>query len=283
MASVRVGLALFALGLPGCDTLVDQSYRGVPLDTVRTTVANETGVPLRHPRAAAFWAHGLQDGAEDLVEQVSTSQPARDGANYTLNLFEEPSPMLAWDPTRPDERDFALGRIMVYEDLNQNARRDPNEPWAGGLGPYALVYASRRLPARVGPARIDVEPGLHMVFAPLPCRPDVPPTSPQCDVPLGAPCHEPSECGAGQCVDRFIVPWPGGFCMVDAKQGCVPAEGALIYGGPGGPYYSLACQTDDDCGRETPYRCDPAQGACMPFNLPRVALGSVPFAPFCGQ
>lgn len=84
-------------------------------------------------------------------------------------------------------------------------------------------------------------------------------------------------------MDRFNFPWPQGACLVNQSSGCVPEHGALLRGGPGGPYFAQACDGDQDCGRDAPYRCDPLQGACVPYNVPRVALGVISFPPFCGR
>jgi hypothetical protein len=282
----RALLAFPLLAALGCDALVDQTYRGTPLDSERFVVANESGREATHPRAAVFWADSMAaTSLDEMHEQTSSSQPVRDGESYVLNIFEQPSTLVPWLRDDPDGPKFAIGRLAVYDDLNRNARRDDDEPMVGGLGPYGVIYAPSDLPAEGGYGRRDVPVGLHVAWLPLPCKPDPAPNSDTCDVPIGRACSGPMQdapCGPGVCVDRFNFPWPGGACLVEQKRGCIPAAGALLNGGPGGPYFAQACQDDTECDRGTPYRCDPLAGACVPFNVPRISLGDIPFAAFCG-
>jgi len=281
---VAAWIGAFA-GIACGDALVDESFRGKPIASFEGNVINEGGT-VKHPRLAFFWAPSLDKSLpDDLEEQVSTSQTFAIGDTVTVNMFEEPTTTFAWDATDPKGAQVSIGRVLIYDDENQNGRHDAKESWAGGLNPYAVVYAPSTLVAGKGLSRLEVPKGLHVSWLPLPCKADPPVRGTgECGVPLGAACLREDDgfCGTGVCSDRFMFPWPEGACLLAGSMGsCVPKDGALLVG-QGQAFFARACKTDDDCDRGYPYRCDPLQGACVPFNPPLVSLkDSMGFMPFC--
>lgn len=289
MASLSSSRVL-ALGLSvvGCgDSLVDDSFKGTPIASFQGTVVYDDLTP-KHPRAAAFWAPSLEERTlESFLEQVSTSQAIKSGISLTINLFEEPKPLLRWDASDESSPLFGAGRVLAYDDENDNERKDPDEPWLGGMLPFAILYAPQTLPAFKGPSRLDVQAGLHVTWLPWPCEADPEPTGDgDCGTPIGGRCSNPNApadaCQDGMCVDRFLFPWPGGACLVPVEpDGCVP-EGGVRLLGQGEAYFARACAATEECMREAPYRCDPVQGACVPFDPPRINVSVRPVAPgFC--
>lgn len=289
MASLMRGHVLaFGIGLLGCgDSLVDEEFKGMPIASFQGTVYVEN-VTAKHPRVAAFWAPSLGESSlGTFVEQVSTSQAAVSGSPLTINLFDEPKPLLAWDPNDAQSPRYAAGRVLAYDDLDDNQRKSNDEPWIGGMLPFALLYAPEALPARKGPSRLDVPKGLHTTWLPWPCDNDPEPTGEgDCGTQLAGRCSnpgaKPNACAEGVCVDRFVFPWPGGACLVPIQEdGCVPERGVRLRG-EGKELFTLACTETSQCMREQPYRCDPIQGACVPYDVPRVGVNGRPIpANFC--
>jgi hypothetical protein len=283
-------LTLVLAGLAGCgDAIVDEAYRGEALATFQANSVDGNS-SAKHLRSAVFWSTSRDEtDVSKLKEQVSTSEPVVAGKSVRISLFEQPETLLPWNAAEPDGAHFALGRLLLYDDANDNGRRDANEPVLGGMLPYGLVYAPEDLPAGVGPARIALKKGLHSTWLPLHCEGERPPppglTACQ-PLELFAACKEGMEASAdcgpeGQCIDRFQFPWPEGACLV-SEEVCRPENGRILHGGPDMSFYTKACETDADCGRANPYRCDPLQGACVPYNLPLVEeTENNRFPPFC--
>jgi hypothetical protein len=281
---------MLALALVACgDPLVDEEYRGSALATFQAS-AVEKESDAKHLRAAAFWTKSLDEtDAAKLVEQVSTSQAVVAGKPIRISLFEQPGTLLPWNAAEPEGAQFALGRLLLYDDTNDNGRRDASEPVRGGMLPYALVYAPEDLPAGEGPSHIPLKKGLHSTWLPLDCEGERPPPPglEACEpLELFAACKEgmdaTTDCGAqARCIDRFQFPWPQGACLV-SEDSCLPDDGRILHGGPNMSFFTKACERDADCGRGNPYRCDPLQGACVPYNLPLVDESTDnPFPPFC--
>jgi hypothetical protein len=282
--SARLLSLCLALSLAACgDPLVDENYRGKALASLETNaVMSEKS--FKHPRAAFFWSNTRAGQTVDtLVEQVSTSQAVEIGKPLYMRLFETPDTLLDWSNEGSSEHRVALGRLLIYDDTNNDGRYDESEQIRGGLYPYGLVYAPEDVPAG-GIGRIALARGLHTGWLPFPCSEKPPPRLPPActNAPLGIACKDPpADCGQGTCTDRFMFPWPQGACLVKDSV-CLPEDGVVLHQGRDSSFFVKACSKDADCDRTSPYRCDPLQGACVPYNLPLVDLDNDnPFPPFC--
>jgi hypothetical protein len=265
----------------GCgDPLVDDSYQGKRIASLTCNVIEESA-HYEHARAALFWSSDLTDSTlATLHEARSTSRAISSGSPYQLNLFEPPDEayLFAWDKAHPDGPRAAIGRILVYDDANDNGKKDESEGWAGANFPYALLYAPEPLPGRTGLTREALPVGLHVLFLPLPCGQWLDPLPERAcasDVPLLQACDSDAACQGGTCVTRFLFPWPLGACLVPARaESCDPQDGALLRGGPDMTYWSKSCASDEDCPRGDPYVCDLGAGACMPRDPPLVTIAA---------
>ena len=290
MAALTRSASLLLALLAACgEPLVGDDYQGERIAAFTGSVIEENA-HYAHARAAVFWSSDVADSSvATLHEQASTSRPVSSGGSYQLNLFEPPGDdvMQPWGGESAQEH-AALGRVLVYDDANQNGKKDPAEHWAGALKPYALLYAPSALPARTGLSQEALPAGLHVVLLPLPCGNWMDPAPTRaCDpVPLLQACTSDAQCGAGSCVDRLLFPWPGGACLVPLREdGCEPSDGAILRGGPDMTYWTKRCSSNADCPRGEPYVCDLGAGACMPRNPPLVAIGTADsvehLPPFC--
>lgn len=289
----RALVVLAALSAVTCgDPLVDKSFQGTPLFTLQgQTYGTSYQVQLDNPRVrlALFWnTTGIENNdVEKLIEQPSAGLNTEVPLAFTLNLFEVPSEalMLRYGTAR-----FGIGRLLAYVDANGNSLRDASEAIVGLDGSRFILYAPEKIEGANSPTTGDILPGFHIASLPLPCNgnltpPDV--STGDCGVPnLGGQCHDDKDCGAGVCLTRFLLPWPGGYCVVKdpPPDKCIPA-GSVLARGPMDTkeaYYVHACLTDADCKREFPYVCDLKNAACMPTAMQQIQIGdTLKSQPFC--
>jgi len=293
----RGGLLLGALLGGGCgDPLVDEQYQGQVLFTLRGNVmgaSDEVG-PAGTVRIAVFWSpQGSRTlGTAGLVEQPSASDQATLPFSFTLNLFDPPPAAQIYTP--PDGDPYAIAQLLGYPDRNGNRLRDPDEPIVAASESRALLYAPTELPANRSPTGLLIPAGYHLIFSSIPCGPrplpmPAPPPGPACPVMLGQPCMSDIQCAPGICLHDFLLPWPQGGCALNdpPPTGCGPPSAVRVSQPgpmtmPSPTYWLKACTTDADCGRDFPYQCDLALGACAPTRIFLMQLGDPPMvAPWC--
>jgi hypothetical protein len=287
---------LFLAALAGCGSpLVDQSFRGAPLWSVQGDSERGGTVSDQRHMMALFFSSTLDNlDPEQMSELTASTTPLAVPSAFVLNVFRAPSPHQL-----VQGQSYAVGRVLVYDDLNRDWRREPGEPFVGIEPPTAVVWAATELPVGAGPGHGVVAAGFTSVLEPQPCsfQPPQPTTPDDCGVPLGSGCGSDSDCGTGGlCLKQTKVPWPAGYCIVPdgAPDGCKPGSGAYLYlpryvPSPGmfRGFYGRACVSDGDCSRGNRdvglYSCDPGLKACVPTadGGPIPVGGRVDVEPFC--
>jgi hypothetical protein len=294
VAAVRGALLLLAAVAACGDPLADDRYRGEPLAHLQGDVAPRPEQDdFINLRLALFWmADGPYAGdVERFVEDAAASTDLPAPGPFVLNVFDPP------DSARlVREAGYGVARLLVYRDRNHDGRRDPGEPFLGSVGPEALLFAGRALPAESSPSRRALPAGFHQVMLPLLCneRPPAAMDPGDCGVPLGAACETDGDCGHGVCVKRLPAPVVNGACVLPAgaASGCRPAQAAYLptrwlRGFEG--VYLKACHQDGECLRASDlgkdlYRCDVALGGCVPrLGLHVDVRPDYPLAPVCGD
>jgi hypothetical protein len=271
LAVRHTALALTGLLATACGTpLVDTSYRGVPLLTVRGQVFGSSNVvDVNDPtvRLALFWVAGGLDGGtfDNASEQVDTGVTTQVPAPFVMNIFSMPR---STQLISQSDGKYGIAHVFAYVDANRNGKRDDGEPIVGTEGGHIILAAIDDLTADESPTGTIVTKGLHIVTMPLACVPQTAGVvgGTTCGVPLGQPCMFNADCGEGTCLQTFIQPWPSGGCGLayDPMASCQPT-GAVVIHGPGGmSYWIEACKTDADCKRGFPYVCDLSANACLP-------------------
>jgi hypothetical protein len=265
------------------NSLVDETYSGTPLYTVKGSVvgapeyadAADTGV-----RFALFWSFGGGTGGGEgqLAEQPGTSRRAEYFRSFELNLFDEPDSRYL--TTRPSGARFGVAWLAAYQDENGNGRRDGTEPFIGSSAERVLIRAVDALSARESPTGAALPAGWHLVSTPLDCPqaggsppPSGSSTDPvpdgECGVPLGMDCKDDAPCGAaGMCVKDFLGQWPSGACLIPEppRNGCRQRGSVLMHDfvDPTKGFWLRPCVVSADCGRPEPYQCDQQLRACRP-------------------
>lgn len=291
---VAAAIAWAALA-PGCGKpLVGEDFRGAPFWS--TAVDLSRGGTLddgAHYRLALFSSPTLTTvDPEQMIELAGSSTPVTAPSSVIVNAYALPSA-----GELVGGQDYGVARLLVYDDGNDNSRRDSGEPFVGIDPPGAYVYAPAALAAADTPGQGALDAGFHRVLLPQPCGFVPPPTTAgDCGVPLGNHCNVDSDCGGGLCLKETKMPWPAGYCIVPEPPtaGCRPGAGAFFWS----PIYSLtppglvgfwgrACASDADCARAGDrdaglYSCDLGLQACVPSNGPQVPVGGrLEVEPFC--
>lgn len=303
------GLARLAVGLVatwlGCgDALVDQQYRGkslwqfsggMEIDEAALNGSDQV-------RLALFWNPKGDTGTDptQYVEQLGSGLGAVASAPFQLNMYEYPgSEHIARTPSGLS-RGFAVGRILVYQDNDQNGRYSSGDVFVGVLPNRAFLYVPAELPAWATPTSGVLPAGIYPIALPQRCDVQVTQGSDPgtCGVKLGTSCKQDSGCGTnGVCLRETDVPWPTGYCAVadSASTVCRPSQssyyGVPKYGlTPSGVkgYYLQSCQSDSDCAKSGAgrsaglYICDKGLLACMPNAGGKLPVGTPPaIEPFC--
>lgn len=279
------------LGVVACgDPLLPAGFRGEPILTFQGVVREGRFLPGFDERldAAVVWQVGEDDTptVENWAQQFSAEVRVDFPATFTFNIFDRPR-----DPRLSDhERQYEIGRVIVYADTNDNARFDDGE--LRGLAQVdGLLYTEHELTKDESPTGSSLEPGLQLVRLPLPCAPIEITTSTgavdDCGANLGAPCLTSADCGrVGLCVSDF----PGGLCVLPEGAGCVQIDAApesfLIEDEGPAPIteevFFPGCLVDADCREEDGYECIESILACIPLGPIAIDVG-VEFepAPFC--
>lgn len=289
----------------GCgDPQLSANYRGEPLWTLRgqTTVAGGNFDTSQKIRMALFFS---PEGREVIdtdrwVEHLGSAVALQVPSLWDLNVFEPPGPehMLR----NPDGSDagFAVARLMVYTDLNDDGLHQNGEPFISIAPPIAIYYVRDPLPAATTETVYSLPAGFSQTLVPQPCGyvPPAPTDEGDCGVPLGERCAVDTDCKGGLCLKETKMPWAAGYCIIPdpPPSGCRPAKAAYM-ARPASSLtplaakqgmYLRACQTNGDCRREFDrdqdlYNCDLGLGACRP-RLGSVLMpvgGNFQVEPFC--
>lgn len=252
-------IAIWAL--TSCGSIVDDSYRGVPLLELRGQIFSfDASVPATASyRASVFWSNdGTFDlSATNLVEQPGLAVEVDFPSAFTINVFEPPSGGLT-----QSNLPYRLGFLVIYEDLDGNGKFTEGEV-RGGASDVLIVHADAAVDAADSISERPLQPGYQLVRIPLECH---------CGANLGIACTDNESCGTnGVCIDEIDdLTFPGGFCMVELKQGrCYPKNSFhLEYDdGVGGMRYLAhqTCRVDGECRAAEGYKC--CAGFCLPDGL----------------
>ncbi len=270
--------AAFAVLLLSCgDAMVEPSFRGAPLFEFRGQVQVVSGFDEgEHDiRVGLFW---LPQGPNSLQrtwqEQPSASVRIEFPSTFTIKIFQPPKSEHYYQAHQ------AVARILLYDDLDHDGHWSPDEPLVGDAPDASIAYIEPEA-AEISFAGVGLPTGFSLLRTPIRCFTRVSDRF-QCDLPLGAPCTEHTDCClAEDCSDarvaciteeRAMRSVPGGYCVVlEGSRFCSRLEpqseisGTLGYGitvQGGRRALGLGCRSDDDCRPE--YRCEAAHRVCLP-------------------
>lgn len=278
------------------DTLVDETYSGAPVFTVRGRVVAPSDYVDEEDAEiflAVLWSQGGAERADRLVEQPGTTRRTAFFRSFEMPLFDQPGSEHLY--TTPSGARYAIGRLAGFHDDNGNGRRDASEPFMG-YSQQALLHAPEALPARDSPTGAPLKAGWHIVSTPLMCQSAGPQPAPgpvdpvadgECGVPLGAGCKKDADCGGGVCVTNFLGEWAGGACLIPEPppNGCRQRGSVLLRAPAPNPqaYWIKACTVSEDCERLHPFQCDQQLRGCRPSAETVVDInGREPPRSFCG-
>jgi hypothetical protein len=245
---------VFSLLVSCGDPLVDAEYRGEPLYRFRGIINDyrfEDRGGLENYRASIFWTPNGDTFTPPaaMIEQRTVA---------VANVFPPDVEIIVFNP--PDAETIAtattsylVGMVLLYEDQDRDGRFTDGE-LRGGAPANVLIYANQPLSRELSPTGKELPAGYSLHPTPLPCHAIAPVAAARleenCGVPLGAPCMNSEECGAGVCGD-WVTP---NQCVIDYEASeCVPVQGAYIPAVEvdGMSYaaesWHLACDSDDDC------------------------------------
>ncbi len=286
--------ALTLLGACG-DPVQDGRFSGQPR-AVLVGVIDQPGGRLRtlpdSMRVGLFWLPWGPDvpspsplDTRRLIQQPGVGAPARDADAFRLVLLDEP-PLAA----RP--AGYAVGWVLMYDDVDDDGRRGAEEPFYGphpADGPverqtdWLTVFWS---PAGVGPQdgaplTHGIDGGYQWLRGPLPCAGPFETGDADCAPRLGAACTEDQDCDPGGRCTTVHGAYNRSQCTLE-PAGCRPANGRLVphRENPRGPLEWLwvaACTADGDCPSQT--GCAATSGTCQALGDGRLAAESDPVEP----
>lgn len=278
--------ALTALSGCGGDGLVDLSYRGEPVFSIKGRVDDiaeknpvEVGVELR---VSMFWSPDgtLGAGLDKLVEQRSVAVDVTFPSTFRIDFFDGP------DPAIHPGADWVAGIVGVYLDRNGDGVYTPGHTpseLVGGADLDVVLYVARDVPPDDSPTGRTLPAGFHVTPLPLPCQRSsffgALPDPVACGVDIGAACAVDADCGAsGFCLlDDGTEPYPGGYCTMQVPEdptACQPSwepveiESFDFFAAEGdAPPQSMVfwlrpCEEDAHCRQG--YYCDLLMEGCQP-------------------
>lgn len=266
----HVGPWVAALAMLACGpALVDQEFEGDAVYAHSRLMVREitpgVAAAAHRPRFAMFWnPQGIDGTPEELREQPRTSRPLPTELN-SWTLFEPPEAAL-WATSAGGGR-YAVGRLLAYDDWNEDGLRNPHEPWLGD-SLVGLLYVPDALSAATSPFGRPVPAGAHRVEFPVACGPGPAPHG-DCndEIALGKQCLASEDCGRlGVCMLGRGRIWAHGVCgmVYDPQHACVPAAAALLWAtDTEAAYFLQACKTNADCRYNMNEYCDHGIGGCL--------------------
>jgi len=284
-------ISLLSCGKP----LVDESYRGTPLFEFegQLDVQGRFEPGVHNIRLSIFW---LPDGPATIrqhwVEQSSASVVVDFPSSFAVKVFEPPKPAHYFQSQ-------ALGRLVLYDDLDQNGQYSRDEPIVGEAPNQGLVYTPPDHDEAQSFTTVSFPQGFSLIQYPLRCR-TRPPHSLDagCALLIGAPCQTLDDCckQADECepYGAVCIPensgrqrFPGGYCVArpnsrvctphergrDLGEGMVAARPLSInYVGRILTMFVKRCESSAECRDE--YVCEPAYQVCLPDRPVRLAMNA---------
>lgn len=270
-ARPTAALLTAALLTAGCgEPLRSADYPGEPLAVfvgALTAFGPQPAPPSETLRVAIIWSVG----DEVFIDQPGPDRRVVPGAEVRIVLHAPP-------PAAAREAGYAMGRIIAYDDVDDDGQRGPDEPIYGGPIAPTLFWSPSGLGPDDAPLTLPIAAGYVLVHGWLPCDgPYAVADDPACDpAPLGAKCDGDRACGpGGRCVtDAGPIREAGGACVLADTPGgtCPPAgarrvpfndaEAGLVW------VWGLACTERADCPHQRP--CGAGTGTCLS------PLGAVP-------
>jgi|GEM_PF-3051916 len=268
----------FAAVLACGDGMVDPTYRGRPVFEFRGQVQIESGfADGEHDiRLGIFWMpEGPNTPQSTWIEQPSASVRIDFPSTFTIKLFQPPGALHFYLP------DQAVARILLYDDLDHDGRWTPGEPLVGDAPDTVIAYIGSQANEESHFAGVTLPADFSLLRPPIRCF-ERRVNRFQCDLPLGAPCTDATDCCLAEdcsqarvtCIteERAMRPVPGGYCVAahDSRfcSRLAPDEevtGILGYGitlQETRRVLVRGCTQDSDCRAE--YRCDAAHRVCTP-------------------
>lgn len=247
------GLGLLLLGAACGESLVDTEFEGQAVYThpklrVREYAAYaELKDDVHAPRFAMFWnPDGIHGDPQETVEQPRTSREVPDAID-SWSLFETPGEDVLAE-TEAGGR-YGIGRLRVYDDRNDNKKRDRDEPFIGD-SQAGLLYVPEALDEQRSPFGRPLPAGTYRVEFPVDCGLGTIGDD-DCGVALGKECQNNDDCGDGVCMrehGRRI--WAHGVCgyPYDPEEPCLPKGGA--------PFFTRKSQQDEPGEEDEEDRAD---------------------------
>ena len=219
-------IALSVSAVTSCgEPLTQPSYRGESLFSFTGQIAAQGTFPqAQRIRLSIFWMpDGGQTDPSKWVEQASASVDISFPSAFEVKVFQRP------------ERDAffydqALGRLMLYDDANNNGRKDLEEPFVGSAPNQGVVYTDDPLDFDENQTGVALPGGFALIHYPLRCHTRLDKARDVvCQVPIGAACETSDDCCPdGSDCTRFGVaclnnlvgqhPFPGGYCTARGVQ-----------------------------------------------------------------
>ena len=282
----RVLSLLLCACISGCgDGVTDLSYRGTALFEFegQVQVRGQFARGEHHIRLSIFWLpSGGATAKEDWIEQTSTSVAIDFPSSFRVRIFEPPKASHFYSVA-------AVGRLMLYDDLNKNRQWDKDEPFVGGSEHQGIVYGRHNPEGIFSFLGLNFSTGFNLVHFPLRChsrldqRRDL-----TCRINVGGQCETSDDCclDAFDCAGRFPVcltsldnslNFPGGYCSTrngtpacetterqpaEAEVAARPVAFKLLQIQTAGELVLKTCNEDEQC--RDGYVCEPAYLVCLP-------------------
>ena len=244
----------------------DGAYQGEPLaviDGILDQPANSADPIPETLAVGLLWAGPDPYDLAGRIQQPGVWASLAHTDEFRLIVHDKPPPAAR-------AAGYALGRLVLYTDLDGDRVLDPDEPIRNSSDSLRVVWSPEGLDPAVHPVTLPVPAGLHVIEGHLPC--DQPFTRTRdvedCGVPLGESCNNDRECGEPDnavCGRDEGSRFPEGYCLARlTRNGCRPPHARRVpriyRDGRWRWFWYRACDADADC--PDPLICRPGSGAC---------------------
>jgi len=278
---LRAFLFVFMAGFLSCgDPRMDEHYQGAPLLKYRGQVAYSDIFPdaKYDIRLSVFWCPaGIESDVGFWREQTSTSISIQFPSTFVIELYQPPNDF----HFMTELPDLAMGRILLYDDKNQDGRFSKHDSFVGGADSKAIIYVKNPLALSESPLGLGLEKGFYLINIPMNCNksahvqphPGEAPGSAICASLLGHACTKETQeqdCKGGECLpdDGSIFGMPGGYCTLKVQENsCPPTFGNIMlwtHAGEKDAYYFKSCDSNLSCRGDEGYICQSPQKVCIP-------------------